>query len=207
MSRLVHIGSDGASMAVTMARTILVLIWRLLWLNPLLWPVLVAVHIALWASAASFAALVRTSKVAIRMYTINDANLLFAMRCGTERRTLQNSALRKARLHVVSFAKGYSVIPSATYCRETGRSSEAPLRTGTPRHSSSCMLYSIVEEDEADVCAAAQMICVPKLEYPLRRSSSSELSIWQTEDRMILPLWRTSLTHPKRMSTQWQWLL
>ena len=79
MSHLVHIGSDGASIAVTMAWTILVLIWRLLWLNPLLWPVLVAVHIALWAFAALFAALVRTRKVAISMYTTNDANLLSAI--------------------------------------------------------------------------------------------------------------------------------
>jgi len=206
MSRLVHIGSDGASMAVTMARTILVLIWRLLWLNPLLWPVLVAVHIALWAFAASFAALARTSKVAIRLYTTNDANLLSAMRCGTERRNLQNLALRKARRHVVSFAKGYCVIPAATYCRETGKRSEAQLLPGTPRHSSLCMLYSIVEEDETDECAAAQMICGPKLEHHLRRSSSDSC-ICQTQDRVILPLWRTSLTHPKRMSTLWQWLL
>jgi membrane associated rhomboid family serine protease len=98
MSRLVHIGSDGASMAVTMAWTILAFIWRLLWLNPLLWPVLVAVNIALWAFAASFATLVRTSNVAILM-------LLSAMRCGIEQRNLQNLALRKARRHVISFAK------------------------------------------------------------------------------------------------------
>ena len=104
-----------------MVWTILV---ALMWLNPLLctlWTVLcllVAVHRVLSAFAVSFAALVHTSKIVIRKYTTNDANLLSAMRCGTERRNLQNSALRKVRRHVVSFATGYFVIPAATYCQE-----------------------------------------------------------------------------------------
>ena len=168
MSHLVHIGSDGASIAVTMAWTILVLIWRLLWLK----------------------------------YTLRFGRLLPCL-LPWSAQGRSRSACTRPTMPICSLL---SVIPAAC-CRETGKRPEAPLRPATPRHFSSCMLCSIVEEDEADECAAAQMICVPKLEHPLRRSSSSELPIFQTEDRMILPLWRTSLTHPKRMSTQWQWLL
>jgi hypothetical protein len=56
----------------SLAWKIMVWCFRLLWLNPLLWPVLIPLHISLWA----FAALGRAGKGAIRKYSTKDSILL-----------------------------------------------------------------------------------------------------------------------------------